>query len=114
MQVKLSFFIEFKSELSCPVDIHSVHVVLLSAITEMKYSVPLQTWALIPHISSPLFSLFMLLSSKGASLVELAHFTPRTAFWLSRPNKARKMFLHKFCFPSVVRFAQVVKLKRYF
>jgi len=66
------FFIEFKSKLSCPVDIHLVCVVLLSAITEMKFSVPLQTWALIPHINPPLFSLFMLLSSKRACLVELA------------------------------------------
>lgn len=71
MQVKLRFFIEFKSEPICPVDIRSVHVVPLSAITEMKHSVPLQTWALISYISS-LFSLFMFLSSKGSSLVELS------------------------------------------
>lgn len=114
MQVKLRFFIEFKSELSCPADIQPVHVVLLSAIIEMKCSVSLQTWALTPHVSPPLFSFFMLLSSKGASFIELALFTPGTVFWHSGHNKALRMFLHKFCFTSVVRFAQVVKLKRYF
>lgn len=70
MQVKLNFFIEFRSQLSYAIAIPSVHVAQLSAVTEMKCSVALQTWALLPHTNS-LF-LFTCLTSKGAFLVELS------------------------------------------
>lgn len=70
MQVKLKFFIELRSPLSYALAIPSVRVAWLSAITEMKCSVALQTWALLPHINSLL--LFTFLTSKRAFLVELS------------------------------------------
>lgn len=72
MQVKLGLFRGLKSELNCPVDTDSVHVALLSVITDIKYNVTLLTWAQIPLSNSCLFFFFKPLTSKGAFLVSNA------------------------------------------
>lgn len=65
MQVKLGLFRGLKSELNCPVDTDSVHVALLSVITDIKYNVTLLTWAQIPLSKSCLFFFFQATDLQG-------------------------------------------------